>query len=96
MIRVLSRLADRSMFGLEHTSVSQSAKQSWLKRECFFDQTEEHMFDLLLHGGGQAGDPAILSVQVSTHHDNGTAGETYVALESALEDQLFGHGSGKG
>lgn len=70
--------------------------------------------DILLHGGGQAGDPAILQDKLAsrkaiskrrpfnpvstTTQVDGIAlrweNSTYVALESALEDQLFGHCNG--
>ena len=104
MISDLSREADRSMLGLQKKvivsllfvgfSVSRSRSTG--------------SFDVLLHGGGQAGDPAILQQKVSGFVLDDLASifdprqcqvrmgvngcKTYVALQGALEDQLFSHG----
>lgn len=61
--------------------------------------------DILLHRGSQAGDPAILHRELAAssrrerHHQvRPVVGRqaTYVALEGALEDQLFSHCSSGG
>jgi hypothetical protein len=94
MISVLSRLADRSMLGLEGES------QSIATIECMWSSI------VLLHRGSQAGDPAILSEEPSLElidnaprmggavrrHSTTTVTRTYVALEGTLENQLLSHG----
>lgn len=109
MIRVLSREPDRSMLGLSHCK----SNESWWFT--FFGLI------VLLDGGGQAGDPAVLqetSCQPDYFHVQkpsvstlmvvaaelvvcsfrGVAnivgwvrGQTYVALEGALENKLLSH-----
>ena len=89
MISVLSREADRSMLGLVEgeKSVFHSLRRGLSGR-------------VLLHGGGQAGDPAILqgnnSQSSSIPSSSSVPGGTYVALEGTLENQLLGHCRGLG